>query len=74
MSTRIYRIAAKGKTGVEDTLLVEASTAAQALRIVTMNAFDVELSSATEVARLMKQGAKLIQAEQLEQNSGNSNS
>lgn len=62
MSTRIYKIATKGKSGIEDTTLVEATTSAQALRCVARNLFDVSLAKATEVASLIKQGCGVLNA------------
>lgn len=62
MSTRIYIVQTKGKTGTEDTVLVEASTASQALRFVANQTFEARIAGAKEVASYMKQGVKVIDA------------
>lgn len=60
--TRIYIVQAKGKDGVEDTVLVDAVTAAQALRFVAQTAFESRIASAKEVANYMAKGVKLLDA------------
>ena len=67
MSSRLYIVQAKGKTGVEDTVLVEAQTAAQALRFVTNEAFEVRVATSKETMKLIKDGCKVHDAAAVEQ-------
>ena len=60
--TRIYIVQTKGKEGVEDTVLVDAATAAQALRFVAQQTFESRIASAKEVAAYMAKGVKLLDA------------
>lgn len=57
MSTRLYRVKAKGRDGIEDTVLVDAVTAAAALRFVAAQTFEVDKINATTAARLVRSGA-----------------
>jgi len=61
-ATRLYFVSTKGKTGIDDTVLVEASTPAQALRFVAANAFETRIASAKEVASHLSQGGKHLDA------------
>lgn len=62
MSTRIYVVQTKGEEGIEDTVLVQAVTASQALRLVATQTFEARIASAKEVMSYMKQGAKVYEA------------
>lgn len=62
METRIYLVQTKGKEAPEDTVLVEAQTPAQAIRVVTQAAFDVRVATARETANYIKAGARIISA------------
>lgn len=58
METRIYRV----ERETEPPQLVEAATAAQALRHVTRKAYQVKTATTKEVASLVGQGVKVEQA------------
>ncbi len=62
MNTRIYLVQTKGKEQIEDTVLVEAQTAAQALRFVTQSQFETRAATSKEVATYMRLGSRLYDA------------
>jgi hypothetical protein len=57
MTTRLYTVKNK-LTGT--VVLVEAASEAQAVRIISADTFDVHVSKATEVGKLIWGGAKMI--------------
>ena len=62
--TRIYKVTERARMGDDVThRLVEASSGAQAIRMITEPRFDVALPDGKEIAALMKAGVGVLAAE-----------
>jgi hypothetical protein len=63
MNTRIYLITSNIQLAPEQEVLVEASSAAQALRYATKEAFECRVATTLEVAAIIGNGGKLEKAD-----------
>lgn len=61
MQTRIYTVSSNGVTG-NQTRLVEAASAAQAIRHVTRGTWNAEVPNTKQLAELMKSGVSVEKA------------
>lgn len=62
MKSRIYKVQSKGQAGKTPARLVEAISAAQALRYATIGLFECDVAHTTDVAKLMTAGVKVESA------------